>query len=126
MADNSFQVLSTEKRTFPPSKEFSKNAHIKSMKEYEQLYKQSVDDPEKFWAEMAEKNLTWYKKWDKVLEYDFMKPSIKWFAGGKAERLGELPRPLHQYCHPEQGRAHLGSGQRRVQDLHLSAALLRR
>ena len=83
MADESIQVLSTEKRTFPPSKEFSKHAHVKSMKEYEQLYKRSVDEPEKFWAEMAEKNLTWYKKWDKVLEYDFYKPSIKWFQGGK-------------------------------------------
>jgi len=83
MAKENIDVLSTEKRTFPPSKEFSQKAHIKSMKEYEQLYKRSVDDPEKFWAEMAEKNLTWYKKWDKVLEYDFMKPSIKWFLGGK-------------------------------------------
>ncbi len=83
MAKENIEVLSTEKRTFPPSKEFSQKAHIKSMKEYEQLYKRSVDDPEKFWAEMAEKNLTWYKKWDKVLEYDFMKPSIKWFLGGK-------------------------------------------
>ncbi len=68
---------------FPPSKEFSQKAHIKSMKEYEQLYKRSVDDPDKFWAEMAEKNLTWFKKWDKVLEYDFNKPFIKWFSGGK-------------------------------------------
>ncbi len=83
MAKENIEVLSTEKRTFPPSKEFSQKAHVKSMKEYEQLYKRSVDDPEKFWAEMAEKNLTWYKKWDKVLEYDFVKPSIKWFIGGK-------------------------------------------
>jgi len=83
MANDNIQVLSTEKRTFPPPSEFSQRAHVKSMKEYEQLYKRSVDDPEKFWAEMAEKNLTWYKKWDKVLEYDFHKPSIKWFAGGK-------------------------------------------
>ncbi|HEX9022025.1 MAG TPA: acetate--CoA ligase, partial [Nitrospirota bacterium] len=83
MAKESIEVLSTEKRAFAPSKEFSQKAHIKSMKEYEQLYRRSVDDPEKFWAEMAEKNLTWYKKWDKVLEYDFMKPSIKWFIGGK-------------------------------------------
>ena len=83
MADDSFQVLSTEKRTFPPSKEFSAKAHVKSMKEYEQLYKRSIDEPEKFWGEMAEKNLTWYKKWDKVLDYDFHKPYIKWFAGGK-------------------------------------------
>jgi acetyl-CoA synthetase len=83
MSKESFEVLSAEKRTFPPSKDFSQKAHIKSMKEYEQLYKKSVEDPEKFWAEMADKNLTWYKKWDKVLEYDFMKPSIKWFTGGK-------------------------------------------
>jgi acetyl-CoA synthetase len=83
MAKESIEVLSTEKRTFPPSKEFSQKAHIKSMKQYEQLYKRSVDDPEKFWAEMAEQNLTWFKKWDKVLEYDFHKPFIKWFSGGK-------------------------------------------
>jgi acetyl-CoA synthetase len=83
MAKESIEVLSTEKRTFPPSKEFSQKAHIKSMKEYEQLYKRSVNDPEKFWAEMAEQNLTWFKKWDKVLEYDFHKPYIKWFSGGK-------------------------------------------
>jgi acetyl-CoA synthetase len=42
-----------------------------------------VEDPEGFWAEMADKNLTWYKKWDKVLDYDFNKPYIKWFSGGK-------------------------------------------
>ena len=83
MAKENIEVLSTERRTFPPSKEFSKRAHIKSMKEYEQIYKKSVDDPEKFWGEMAEKNLTWFKKWDKVLEYDFYKPQIKWFSGGK-------------------------------------------
>ncbi len=83
MAKENIEVLSTERRTFSPSKEFSKRAHIKSMKEYEQLYKKSVDDPEKFWGEQAEKNLTWFKKWDKVLEYDFYKPQIKWFSGGK-------------------------------------------
>ncbi|MDA8432661.1 MAG: acetate--CoA ligase [Nitrospiraceae bacterium] len=77
------EVLMAEKRTFPPSSEFSKKAHIKSMEEYEKIYKRSVEDPEGFWAEMAEKQLAWYKKWDKVLEYDFMKPEIKWFQGGK-------------------------------------------
>jgi len=39
MAEESIQVLSTEKRTFPPSREFSQKAHIKSIKEYEQLYR---------------------------------------------------------------------------------------
>lgn len=76
-------VLMQEKRHFPPSKEFSKRAHIKSLEEYEKIYKRSIDDPEGFWAEMAEKNLTWFKKWDKVLEYNFEKPEIKWFQGGK-------------------------------------------
>ncbi len=83
MGKEKIEVLSTEKRTFPPSKEFSKKAHIKSMKEYETIYKKSVNEPEKFWGEMAEKNLTWFKKWDKVLDYDFHKPYIKWFTGGK-------------------------------------------
>jgi acetyl-CoA synthetase len=77
------EVLMDEKRVFPPSKEFSAKAHIKSLAEYETMYKRSVEDPEGFWGEMAEKNLTWFKKWDKVLDYDFNKPYIKWFSGGK-------------------------------------------
>ncbi|MDO8281467.1 MAG: acetate--CoA ligase [Thermodesulfovibrionia bacterium] len=81
--DKKIEVLMTEERTFPPSKEFSSKAHIKSMEEYEKIYKRSVEDPEGFWAEMAEQNLTWYKKWDQVLEYNFEKPDIKWFQGGK-------------------------------------------
>ena len=83
MSNESIKVLMEENRTFPPSKEFSAKAHIKSMADYEKLYKRSVEDPEGFWGEMAEKQLTWYKKWDKVLEYDFEKPEIKWFKGGK-------------------------------------------
>lgn len=84
MADaKKIEVLQAEGRKFPPSKAFSEKAHIKSIKEYETLYKKSVEDPEGFWAEMAEKHLTWYKKWNKVLEYDFTKPQIKWFQGGK-------------------------------------------
>lgn len=76
-------VLMAEKRIFPPSKEFSERAHIKSMAQYEEIYRRSIEDPEGFWAEMAEKNLTWFKKWDRVLEWNFEKPEIKWFQGGK-------------------------------------------
>jgi acetyl-CoA synthetase len=83
MSKESIEVLMAENRTFPPSEEFSKKAHIKSMEEYERIYRRSVDDPEGFWAEMAEENLTWFKKWEKVLEYDFEKPEINWFRGGK-------------------------------------------
>jgi acetyl-CoA synthetase len=79
----SIRVLSSEERTFPPSAEMSKKAHIGSIEQYEEMYKKSVEDPEGFWGEIAEKNITWSKKWDKVLEYDFNKPEIKWFQGGK-------------------------------------------
>jgi len=81
--DKKISVLMEEKRTFPPSKEFSARAHVKGMADYEGLYRRSVEDMEGFWAEMAGENLTWYKKWDKVLDYDFEKPYIKWFQGGK-------------------------------------------
>ncbi|MCX8070468.1 MAG: acetate--CoA ligase [Thermodesulfovibrionales bacterium] len=83
MSQESISVLMEEKRTFPPSKEFSEKAHIKSMEEYEQIYKRSIEDPEGFWAEKAEEMLVWDKKWDKVLSYNFQKPEIKWFIGGK-------------------------------------------
>lgn len=83
MSEKNIEVLMAENRTFPPSKKFSEKAYIKSIEDYEKIYKRSVEDPEGFWAEMAEENLTWFKKWDKVLEYDFVKPEIKWFQGGK-------------------------------------------
>jgi len=76
-------VLLKEQRIFPPPKEISEKAYIKSMAEYEAMYKRSIEDPEGFWAEIAEQNITWYKKWDKVLDYDFNKPYIKWFINGK-------------------------------------------
>src|SRR5580693_4546875 len=69
-----------EHRVFPPPPEFSAKAHIKSLAEYEALYKQSIDDPETFWAEAA-KELHWFKPWDKVLEWNL--PWAKWFVGGK-------------------------------------------
>jgi acetyl-CoA synthetase len=69
-----------EDRVFPPSPEFSAHAHIKSLEEYETLYKQSIEDPETFWAGVASE-LHWFKKWDKVLEWDL--PWAKWFVGGQ-------------------------------------------
>ncbi len=69
-----------EDRVFPPPPEFASKAHIKSLEEYEALYKQSIDDPENFWAEAA-LNLHWFKPWEKVLEWNL--PSAQWFVGGK-------------------------------------------
>ncbi|MFQ5354096.1 MAG: acetate--CoA ligase, partial [Thermodesulfobacteriota bacterium] len=81
--DEGIDVLSDEKRQFPPAVDISERAYIKSPTEYETLYKESIDDPEGFWARMAEENLDWTKKWDKVLEYDFHRPEIKWFLNGR-------------------------------------------
>ena len=76
------QSVSLEGRVFDIPKEFQEKARIKSMKQYEEMYKRSISDPEGFWSEMAA-DLDWFKKWDKVLEYDFPKAKIQWFKGGK-------------------------------------------
>lgn len=77
------EVLLDETRVFMPKPAFSGGAHIKNKAEYEKMYKRSIEDPEGFWAEMAEKELTWFKKWDKVQDCDLEEPRIKWFEGGK-------------------------------------------
>ena len=58
------------------------NHTIKSFDEYKSEYARSVEEPEKFWAEIAE-NFHWHQKWDKVLEWDFSIPEIKWFLNAK-------------------------------------------
>ena len=55
---------------------------ILSVNDYHQQYNNSVSKPEEFWAEIAS-DFKWRKKWDKVLEWDFHKPEVKWFKGGK-------------------------------------------
>ncbi|WP_224490221.1 acetate--CoA ligase [Robertkochia flava] len=59
------------------------NYHIKNLEEYYQIYRKSVRDPENFWSEIAEEHFVWRKKWDKVLEWDFSKPEVKWFEGAR-------------------------------------------
>ena len=59
------------------------NYHIKNLEEYFQTYRKSVSDPEGFWEEIAEEHFVWRKRWDKVLDWDFKKPSVKWFAGAQ-------------------------------------------
>ena len=57
------------------------NAHVNSLEAYEAQYTESIQDPEAFWANIAER-LTWYQKWDTVRDYDFVNAEIKWFEGG--------------------------------------------
>jgi len=62
--------------------EFRKVAFVSGMEEYEKLYRQSIDDPEGFWAAQARKYLSWEKEWDFVLRYDFKEAQIAWFGNG--------------------------------------------
>ena len=55
---------------------------IHSFKDYQDQYNASVQDPQAFWSEVAQ-DFVWRKKWTKVLEWDFRKPEVKWFMGGK-------------------------------------------
>ena len=55
-------------------------AHINSLDQYKEIYDRSIQDPEAFWSEIAER-ITWFKKWDQVCEYDFVNASVKWFEG---------------------------------------------
>ena len=58
------------------------NLQVKSFEEYQQSYQLSVDNPEVFWANIAE-HFTWKKKWDRVLDWNFSEPKIEWFGGAK-------------------------------------------
>src|ERR1043166_8509695 len=72
--------VSTENRIFPPRKEFSKAAQIKSLAQYRKLYNESIRSPEKFWAKQAKNELVWFRPWTKVLQWK--EPFAKWFVGG--------------------------------------------
>ena len=58
------------------------DAHI-SAERYRDMYQRSVDDPEGFWSEMAERFLDWQTPWEKVVDYDFRQGQASWFAGGR-------------------------------------------
>ncbi|AFY52777.1 acetyl-coenzyme A synthetase [Rivularia sp. PCC 7116] len=81
MAEVNIESILQEKRLFPPAEEFSQNAHIKSLEDYQRLYDKAKANPEAFWAELAEKELDWFQKWDTVL--DWQPPFAKWFVNGK-------------------------------------------
>ena len=61
---------------------FKNNLLPKNLQQYEKLYKQSVDHPEVFWTDVAE-SFIWKNKWSKVVDFDFSKPSFKWFTDAK-------------------------------------------
>ncbi len=79
MAENIESHL-VEKRVFKPAKKFAAQARIRSLAQYQRMYRESIRHPEKFWAREANE-LVWQKRWKKVLEW--RAPFAKWFVGGK-------------------------------------------
>jgi len=63
-------------------KTIAQNAHI-DRAGYEALYRASVEDPERFWAEQAERFIDWFRPWDRVADWDFREPRIRWFEGAE-------------------------------------------
>jgi acetyl-CoA synthetase len=70
-----------EERLFPPSSDFSADAHIGSMEQYQALWDEAAGDSEAFWDKLAKEELHWFEPYDKVLEWEA--PYAKWFVGGK-------------------------------------------
>uniref|UniRef100_A0A3Q2XSC3 Acetyl-coenzyme A synthetase N-terminal domain-containing protein n=1 Tax=Hippocampus comes TaxID=109280 RepID=A0A3Q2XSC3_HIPCM len=60
------------------------------------ILQKSVNNPEVFWEEVAEEHFVWLKKWDRVLDWDFTKPEVKWFDGAQLNiTVNCLDRHLH-------------------------------
>ncbi len=85
---------------------------IKTLEEYHETYKKSVENPEEFWGNVAE-NFLWRKKWDKVLEWNFKEPKVEWFKGAKLnitencidrhlETMGEKPAIIWEPNNPDE------------------------
>jgi len=69
-------------KTFSPSAAWTKESHINSLDQYKKIYKESISNPDEFWASIAER-VHWYKKWEKVSDVDYKKAKINWFINGK-------------------------------------------
>tara|TARA_R110000868_G_scaffold189695_2_gene433078 strand:- start:122706 stop:124667 length:1962 start_codon:yes stop_codon:yes gene_type:complete len=70
------------KKSYPVPQKVKDNAYI-DQKKYKEMYALSITDPHKFWGDMAEKFLSWDKKWDEVSHCNFEEPRIEWFKGGQ-------------------------------------------
>lgn len=99
MSINESQTIDTilkEAKAYLPSKRFSDQAMIKSMAEYEEIYRLSIEHPEQFWANIAGE-LHWMEPWKKVLTWK--EPDANWFVAGKTNLAYNcLDRHLEQYA----------------------------
>ncbi|HML16708.1 MAG TPA: acetate--CoA ligase [Bryobacteraceae bacterium] len=66
---------------YPPSEQFARDAHVQSMDQYRELCRRAEQEPEAFWAEVAQREIHWFEKWSRVLEWN--PPFARWFADAK-------------------------------------------
>ena len=71
-----------DEKVYPVDEARFSNSHVNERR-YREMYKSSIENPEVFWAEYAEKFLTWNKRWESVSFFDFHKAKISWFEGAK-------------------------------------------
>ena len=81
MSESNIESILQEKRVFNPPQEFANQARVRNMTEYQKLYDLAAKDPAGFWAKLAERELHWFKRWGKTL--DWQPPFAKWFVNGK-------------------------------------------
>jgi acetyl-CoA synthetase len=79
--DRNIDSTLIEKRLFKPAKAFQQQAHIKSLGQYQALYRKAQNNPESFWSALAKETLTWFKPWKKTLVWKV--PFAQWFVGGQ-------------------------------------------
>ena len=71
-----------KERIYNPSQSILENSNISSS-DFEELYKKSLENPDQFWSEQADKYLDWDQRWTQIQETDIKKGEIAWFKGGK-------------------------------------------
>ncbi|MDE0508083.1 MAG: acetate--CoA ligase, partial [Gammaproteobacteria bacterium] len=72
----------SENAIYPVGDSAAAKSHLDS-EQFEAMYRQSIEDPEEFWAEMAARFLYWHEPWQKVTAGDFGAADVRWFEGGK-------------------------------------------
>ncbi|MCG7893577.1 MAG: acetate--CoA ligase [Candidatus Thiodiazotropha taylori] len=74
----------SENKVYPVPADFAAQANVNDA-QYQEMYQRSISDPEGFWSEQADQYISWFKKWDKALDWSFGKDDlhIEWFKGAK-------------------------------------------
>lgn len=111
-----------ERGLFEPSLEFREKARLNNVEDYRRMYNESLSDPESFWGAMAE-DISWFKKWDQVVDANLDEPKIRWFIGAKLNASYNcLDRHLNSHRRNKAALIYAGAqGRQRTytyQDLH--------